>query len=183
MKKLIPAIFMIAVLVFTVDVSAETNRHKYIVEYKECRHKHEPNRTCGVNAVHDGLKRKDGTWRSIRKSDYQRLLPQLRKLNAPVHRYLVRKGAPPPQPPAGAMHASWGAGSTLSSIAACESGGNPGAIGGGGTYRGKYQFDQQTWNSVGGSGDPASAPETEQDKRAAMLYSQRGASAWPVCGR
>ena len=71
----------------------------------------------------------------------------------------------------------------LESIAACESGGDPGAIGGGGTYRGKYQFDQQTWASVGGSGDPAAAPEAEQDKRAAMLYSQRGASAWPVCGR
>jgi len=70
----------------------------------------------------------------------------------------------------------------LASIAACESGGNPGAVGGGGTYRGKYQFDQQTWASVGGSGDPASAPEAEQDKRAAMLYSQRGSSAWPVCG-
>jgi hypothetical protein len=70
----------------------------------------------------------------------------------------------------------------LASIAACESGGNPGAVGGGGAYRGKYQFDQQTWSSVGGSGDPASAPEAEQDKRAAMLYSQRGASAWPVCG-
>ena len=70
----------------------------------------------------------------------------------------------------------------LASIAACESGGNPGAVGGGGTYRGKYQFDQQTWSSVGGSGDPAAAPEAEQDKRAAMLYAQRGASAWPVCG-
>jgi hypothetical protein len=70
----------------------------------------------------------------------------------------------------------------LAAIAACESGGNPGAVGGGGAYRGKYQFDQQTWASVGGSGDPASAPEAEQDKRAAMLYAQRGASAWPVCG-
>lgn len=71
----------------------------------------------------------------------------------------------------------------LEGIAACESGGDPGAVGGGGTYRGKYQFDQQTWNSVGGSGDPAAASESEQDKRAAMLYSQRGASAWPVCGQ
>ncbi len=71
----------------------------------------------------------------------------------------------------------------LEAIAACESGGDPGAVGGGGTYRGKYQFDQQTWASVGGSGDPAAAPEAEQDKRAAMLYAQRGASAWPVCGQ
>jgi hypothetical protein len=71
----------------------------------------------------------------------------------------------------------------LEAIAACESGGDPGAIGGGGLYRGKYQFDLQTWASVGGSGDPAAAPEAEQDKRAAMLYAQSGATPWPVCGQ
>lgn len=71
----------------------------------------------------------------------------------------------------------------LAGIAACESGGDPGAIGGGGAYRGKYQFDYGTWASVGGSGDPAAAPEVEQDRRAAMLYARAGASPWPVCGR
>jgi hypothetical protein len=71
----------------------------------------------------------------------------------------------------------------LEAIAACESGGDPGAIGGGGLYRGKYQFDFQTWASVGGSGDPAAAPEAEQDMRAAMLYARAGATPWPVCGR
>jgi len=70
----------------------------------------------------------------------------------------------------------------LQAIAACESGGNPRAVGGGGLYRGKYQFDRQTWASVGGSGDPAAAPEAEQDKRAAMLYARAGAAPWPVCG-
>ena len=71
----------------------------------------------------------------------------------------------------------------LQAIAACESGGNPRAIGGGGAFRGKYQFDQGTWASVGGKGDPAAAPEAEQDKRAAMLYARAGSSPWPVCGR
>lgn len=71
----------------------------------------------------------------------------------------------------------------LQAIAACESGGNPGAIGGGGAYRGKYQFSYSTWQSVGGSGDPAAAPEAEQDRRAAQLYAQAGAGQWPVCGR
>jgi len=47
--------------------------------------------------------------------------------------------------------------STLDSIAACESGGDPTAVDPSGTYRGKYQFDLQTWASVGGSGDPAAA--------------------------
>ena len=71
----------------------------------------------------------------------------------------------------------------LEAIAACESGGNPGAVDGSGTYRGKFQFDMSTWQSVGGTGDPAAASEAEQNKRAAILYSQVGASAWPVCGR
>jgi len=71
----------------------------------------------------------------------------------------------------------------LQSIAACESGGNPRAVGGGGAFRGKYQFDYGTWARVGGSGDPAAAPEAEQDRRAAMLYARAGASPWPVCGR
>jgi Transglycosylase-like domain len=71
----------------------------------------------------------------------------------------------------------------LQAIAACESGGNPSAIGGGGAYRGKYQFDYGTWASVGGSGDPAAAPEAEQDARAAELLSRSGTNPWPVCGQ
>ncbi len=71
---------------------------------------------------------------------------------------------------------------TLESIAACESGGDPGAVSSDGTYRGKYQFDYGTWESVGGHGDPAAAPEDEQDYRAALLYSRSGSSPWPVCG-
>lgn len=70
----------------------------------------------------------------------------------------------------------------LQAIAACESGGNPQAVSAGGDYRGKYQFSPATWQAVGGSGDPAAAPEAEQDQRAAMLYAQSGAGQWPVCG-
>jgi TolA-binding protein len=72
--------------------------------------------------------------------------------------------------------------STLEAIASCESGGDPTAVSSDGTYRGKYQFDYGTWESVGGSGDPAAAPEAEQDYRAALLYTQSGSSPWPVCG-
>jgi len=72
--------------------------------------------------------------------------------------------------------------STLDAIAACESGGDPTAVDASGTNRGKYQFDLQTWASVGGSGDPAAAPEAEQDYRAALLMSRAGSSPWPVCG-
>jgi hypothetical protein len=83
-------------------------------------------------------------------------------------------------------HESGGSGGAasgqLEQIAQCESGGDPSAVGGGGAYGGKYQFDQSTWQSVGGSGDPASAPEAEQDKRAAMLLEQSGTNPWPNCG-
>jgi hypothetical protein len=70
----------------------------------------------------------------------------------------------------------------LEAIAACESGGNPATDTGNGFY-GKYQFDLGTWQSVGGSGNPAQASEAEQDRRAATLYARAGASPWPVCGR
>lgn len=71
---------------------------------------------------------------------------------------------------------------TLDAIGACESGSDPTAVSSDGTYRGKYQFDYGTWESVGGTGDPAAASEPEQDYRAALLYSQSGSSPWPVCG-
>jgi hypothetical protein len=71
---------------------------------------------------------------------------------------------------------------TLDAIGSCESGGDPTAVSSDGSYRGKYQFDFGTWESVGGSGDPAAAPEAEQDYRAALLYSQAGSSPWPICG-
>jgi transglycosylase-like protein len=70
----------------------------------------------------------------------------------------------------------------LARIAACESHGNPRAIGGGGAFRGKYQFTYGTWAAIGGRGDPAAASELEQDLRAAMLLKRGGSSHWPVCG-
>lgn len=71
---------------------------------------------------------------------------------------------------------------TLEAIAECESGGDPTIVSADGSYRGKYQFSFSTWESVGGHGDPAAAPELEQDYRAALLYSRSGSSPWPVCG-
>ena len=67
-------------------------------------------------------------------------------------------------------------------VANCESSGNPRAVNGGGYY-GLFQFDLQTWRSVGGSGNPINASAAEQLMRAKKLYAQRGASPWPVCGR
>jgi LysM repeat protein len=70
----------------------------------------------------------------------------------------------------------------LGAIRACESGGNYRAVSANGRYRGAYQFDRQTWQSVGGSGDPAAASPGEQDARASQLRAQRGSNPWPNCG-
>lgn len=93
-------------------------------------------------------------------------------------------GEPPPdgyvplgQWPGGPSYEQWDA------LRNCESGGNYRAVSPSGLYRGAYQFDLGTWATVGGSGDPAVAPPEEQDHRAQVLWSQRGASPWPVCGR
>ncbi len=68
-------------------------------------------------------------------------------------------------------------------LRACESSGNYGATNASGKYRGAYQFDLPTWESVGGTGDPAEASPEEQDLRAALLHQQRGSSPWPFCGQ
>jgi hypothetical protein len=107
----------------------------------------------------------------VRTWSLARLRRERRALRADVRDLRRTGGAPDVAIPA-----------ALDSIAACESGGNPRAVGGGGAFRGKYQFDYGTWAAVGGSGDPAAAPEAEQDRRAAMLYARAGSSPWPVCG-
>ncbi|WP_415735803.1 transglycosylase family protein, partial [Lacicoccus alkaliphilus] len=71
---------------------------------------------------------------------------------------------------------NWGA------LAACESGGDASIVSSNGLYHGLYQFDVQTWQSVGGSGLPSQASAAEQTQRAQALYADRGAQPWPVCG-
>jgi Transglycosylase-like domain/Putative peptidoglycan binding domain len=66
-------------------------------------------------------------------------------------------------------------------IAKCESGGDPTAVSSGGRYRGKYQFSVETWEALGGEGDPAEAPEWLQDRLALKLYRRAGTSPWPNC--
>ncbi len=95
--------------------------------------------------------------------------------------------APAPAPSApqapGPIPVGSGGGLNWAALAACESGGNPRAVGGGGLYFGLYQFSPSTWRSVGGSGNPADASPAEQTARAQALYARTGASSWPVCGR
>ena len=70
----------------------------------------------------------------------------------------------------------------LKRIAECESGSNPRAVSPGGRYRGKYQFSVQTWEHLGGEGDPIEASEATQDKIALKLYRRSGTVPWPSCG-
>ena len=74
-----------------------------------------------------------------------------------------------------------GGGCSLDDIRRMESGNKYGAVSRTGKYRGAYQFDQRTWESVGGTGDPAAASPEEQDARAAELMRRRGTQPWSVC--
>ncbi|MET0687115.1 MAG: transglycosylase family protein [Solirubrobacteraceae bacterium] len=123
----------------------------------------------GRHIVRDDVRTKNGV-REARAREVERSIGVLERMQAPA------------PAPAAATTGGSTAGSGLDAIAACESGGDPGAVSADGTYRGKYQFDQQTWESVGGTGDPAAAPEAVQDEMAARLQAQRGSNPWPVCG-
>ena len=74
------------------------------------------------------------------------------------------------------------AASGWSQVAQCESGGNSATNTGNGYY-GRYQFDQQTWQSLGYSGTASQYSAATQTRAAERLYAQRGSSPWPVCGK
>jgi hypothetical protein len=68
--------------------------------------------------------------------------------------------------------------------ARCESGGDPRAIGGGGKYRGAFQFLRSTWRASPRSpgGDPIRFNYRTQAVVAVALKRRDGAHHWPVCG-
>ena len=68
--------------------------------------------------------------------------------------------------------------------AECESGGDPDAIGGGGMYRGAFQFMKSTWKASPKSpgGDPIDFNYKTQAVVAVALKNKDGAHHWPVCG-
>lgn len=78
----------------------------------------------------------------------------------------------------------------LARLAQCESSGNPTVVSKNGKYHGLYQFDQRTWDGVAKrylpayvGVKPSKAPKVIQDAMARALYSERGRSPWPVCGK
>jgi len=91
---------------------------------------------------------------------------------------------PEPVLPPGPSPSQWEA------LRQCESNGNYAITSPSGKYRGAYQFDRSTWNSVAEryalnlvGVDPAAASPADQDGMAFALYTERGASPWPHCGR
>lgn len=108
--------------------------------------------------------------------------PITAQASAPVVKTeVVTEVAAPAAVPATSAKRSGGGGCSLDYIKSKESGGRYNAVSKSGKYRGAYQFDQRTWQSVGGSGDPAAASPAEQDSRAAALMAKRGTSPWSVC--
>jgi hypothetical protein len=68
-------------------------------------------------------------------------------------------------------------------LAACESGGNTRAVGGGGRYFGAFQFSLSSWQRTGHSGNPIDYPYDVQLQAAQTLQSMSGWSQWPVCAK
>jgi hypothetical protein len=98
---------------------------------------------------------------------------------------------PPPPPPtttttapkASAVVATSSlSGGVWAELRQCESGGNYQDDTGNGFY-GAYQFDQQSWDSLGLSGLPSNAPPAVQDDAARRLQARDGWSPWPACSR
>jgi hypothetical protein len=143
-------------------------------------------RAPGRNICRFGVKLSNGKVVDATVKQKKRYRAQLKQLVRPAPALLAVQAVPPSQAPAGTASASVRApvGGTLAAIRACETRGqpNPYTTNTGNGFYGSYQFDLPTWQSVGGTGLPSNASPAEQDKRAAILYSQRGSSPWPVCG-
>lgn len=179
MLKLISAACLVALLgpgvAFAHDSGSIKHKNKYLRSKVIAIH---GKRAPGRNIVEDGLRKgKRPSYRQIR-----RYFNTMRAMIAPRPAVAMLTASSPRQAPAGTATLRAPAGGTLASIKACESGGGYSTDTGNGFY-GAYQFTQSTWQSVGGSGNPAAASPAEQDRRAAILYSQQGSSPWPVCGR
>jgi LysM repeat protein len=107
---------------------------------------------------------------------------------------LLASLAPPPAParssrsattssdggPSQADASEGGGSGYMASIRECESGGDYGYNDG--QFHGAYNFDAETWQSVGGEGTADQASPAEQDARASRLLNERGSSPWPNCG-
>jgi len=133
----------------------------------------------GQSLTLDGVKKSAAAPKVAEQDQAQPRKSEVKKKSSKVHRD-NRSSRDTSRPKASSGKANLSG--AWAKVANCESSGNPRAVNGGGYY-GLFQFDLQTWRSVGGSGNPTNASAGEQLMRAKKLYSQRGASPWPVCGK
>ena len=77
----------------------------------------------------------------------------------------------------------------LARLRECESTDDYEAVSRSGLYRGAYQFDQATWDTVAArhfpwlvGDDPVDVAPWWQDAMARALWSERGGQPWPNCG-
>ena len=159
----------------TINAQMRAERREAVVERltpKVIRTKHKTAKVKGVKFEHRAQKRR------LRGDSPKELRAELKR----SRRELRKAKRAAAEAETGQAAAAGAAPGHLQAIAACESGGNYSTNTGNGFY-GAYQFTQETWAAVGGTGNPAAASPAEQDKRAAMLYAQQGSSPWPVCGQ
>jgi hypothetical protein len=97
---------------------------------------------------------------------------------AAAAQHAAAAAAAPPVVPASAPTS----GGAWAALRQCESGGNYAENTGNGYY-GAYQFSLGTWESLGYSGLPSSAPPAEQDAAAQALQARSGWGQWPVCSQ
>lgn len=137
-----------------------------------------------LQAGRKGLVRKTFAVETVNGEPAGRRLVSEQQIAAPVTQVVAVGTKARPRPAAQPRQSTGSAdGLNWAALARCESGGNPRAVSPNGLYHGLYQFDRRTWQGVGGSGVASQASADEQTYRAKLLYSKRGRSPWPHCGR
>ena len=91
------------------------------------------------------------------------------------------EAAPPPEAEEQVEQQLGGPYSIPTYIVMCESGGDYSALNPSSGAGGAYQIMPETWEAYGGEGLPHEASKAEQDRIAALIYSDSGTSPW-VCG-
>lgn len=188
-RRILGTLIVVLMLFLSVSASAENTHDKYIKLHKQSTTKFGKD-TVGRNIVLYGMPGRD--------AKREEIVTSIKRMNSWLHppklvrvdkvKSIQRNSSPSPTRQQSPVQDSSGSGGGSGSggsggsgpgegTANCESGGNPKAISPGGKYRGKYQFDQQTWNAHGGTGDPAAAPESVQDEIAGRVQYD----AWPNC--
>lgn len=156
------------------DCKAHKLLESYSAHYYAVKEMH-GRRAPGRNIRRMGLK----GGRQSTCSQVARSLRILRRMHFPASKMLT-PGAPflPPAHIA-SLRARGGA---AECIGRYESGGSYTAVDPSGKYRGKYQFDYQTFHAAGGVGDPAAASPAMQDAAFARWWPGHH-GAWPNTSR